>query len=58
VRRPGDPEEDDDEDGEDEDRIDKLASEQWANQQWTRYEVEDLEEEFADLADLGYGEDE
>jgi hypothetical protein len=58
VRRPGDPEEDDDEDGEDEDRTDKLASEQWANQKWTRYEVEDLEEEFADLADLGYGEDE
>ncbi|KAK3360605.1 hypothetical protein B0T25DRAFT_565483 [Lasiosphaeria hispida] len=42
VRRPGDPDEDDD-GGEDEDRTDKLASEQWTNHQWTRYEVEDLE---------------
>ncbi|RYP11086.1 hypothetical protein DL764_000244 [Monosporascus ibericus] len=56
VRRPGDPEEDN-EGGEDEDRTDKLASEQWANQ-WTYYEVEDLEDDFNDLADLGYGEDE
>ncbi len=55
VRRPGDPEEDD-EGGEDEDRTDKLASEQWANQ-WTYYKVEDLEDDFNDLADLGYGED-
>lgn len=40
-----------------EDRTDKLASEQWANQ-WTYYKVDDLEDDFNDLADLGYGEDE
>ncbi|KAF2807335.1 FAD-binding domain-containing protein [Mytilinidion resinicola] len=54
VRRPGDPEED--EVGEDEDRTDKLASEQWGSQ-WKHYQVEDLEDDFNDLADLGYGED-
>lgn len=57
VRRPGDPEEDDDEAGEDEDRTDKLASEQWANQ-WTYYNVEDLEEELDDLQEtLGPDDD-
>lgn len=55
VRRPGDPEED--EDGEDEDRTDELASKQWGNQ-WKHYKVENLEDDFNDLADLGYGEDE
>jgi hypothetical protein len=60
VRMPGDPEEDDDDGGEDEDRTDKLASEQWDNRPgWSSYsyKADDLEAEFADLEDLGYGED-
>jgi len=58
VRRPGDPEEDSEEGGgEDEDRTDRLASEQWGRR-WTHYKAEDLEEDFADLADLGLDEHE
>ncbi|KAE8449113.1 hypothetical protein EG329_008496 [Mollisiaceae sp. DMI_Dod_QoI] len=57
VRRPGDPEED--EERGDEERTDRLASEQWASQwtsnQWKYYKVEDLEDDFSDLADKGFG---
>jgi hypothetical protein len=49
VRRPGDPEEDDDEGEKDEDRTDKLASEQWDANEWTHYRAEDLDEDLDDL---------
>ncbi|UPK91212.1 hypothetical protein LCI18_002147 [Fusarium solani-melongenae] len=53
VRRPGDPEEDDD--VRDEDRTDQLASKQW-EEAWSLYEPKDLSAALDELADLGFDE--